>query len=162
MTTEFRPIGPDDIERCVQFGLEAFRPIFNGWEQDYGKPLFDALRPNWETAQSDYIRDACSSDERETWVAAADGTAIGFVVLVPEADTKLGRIELLAVDPDHQGRGVGTALNELSVERFRELGISFVVLDTGTDSGHAPARRSYEKAGFTPMPIHPFHYVKRL
>jgi ribosomal protein S18 acetylase RimI-like enzyme len=161
-TAAFRIIKPDDVERCVTFGLEAFRPVFEGWEQQYGKPLFDALRPDWEKAQSDYIREACSSEGRETWVATSDGTAVGFIVLVPEPDTGLGRIELLAVDPEQMGHGVGTALNELAVERFRELGMSFVVLSTGTDPGHDPARRSYEKAGFTPMPIHPFHYVKRL
>ena len=162
MSLTFRPISPDEVDRCVEFGLEAFRPIFEGWEQDYGKPLFDALRPNWESEQADYIRESCSSEDRETWVAVWEDAPIGIIVLGTDADTRLGRIELLAVDPAHQGRGVGTALNERAVERFRELGMSFVFLGTGSDAGHAPARRSYEKAGFKQAPIHPVHYVIRI
>ena len=162
MKPEFRQIVSDDIERCVELGMEAFRPIFKGWRDDYGEPLFNALRPNWEAAQSDYIREACSSDDRETWVAVVEGRTVGFVVLAADDETGLGQIELLAVDPGHQDHGVGTALNEMSADRLRELGMSFAFLGTGSDSGHAPARRSYEKAGFTPTRIHPIHYFKRL
>jgi ribosomal protein S18 acetylase RimI-like enzyme len=104
----------------------------------------------------------CSSEEHETWVATIGGAVVGFVVVQADAERRLGSIELLAVDPEHQGQGVGTVLNELAVRRLRKKGVAFIVVGTGTDPGHAPARRSYEKAGFVPMPMHPFHYVMRL
>jgi ribosomal protein S18 acetylase RimI-like enzyme len=162
MSDDLRPIKPGDVEHCADFGLEAFRPIFEGWEQDYGKALLDALRPDWEQAQVDLIRDWCSSEEKETWVAAVDDRPVGFVVLSADEDAGLGRIDLLAVDPTHQGRGIGTALNERAVERLRAMGAAFIVVGTGSDAGHAAARSAYEKAGFTPLPIHPIHYVLRL
>ena len=162
MPADLRPIEPRDVEHCAVFGLEAFRPIFEGWEQDYGKALLDALRPDWEQVQVDLIRDWCSSGEKETWVATVDDTPAGFVVLSADDATGLGRIDLLAVDPAHQGQGIGTALNERAVDRLREMGASFIVVGTGSDAGHAAARSAYEKAGFAQLPIHPIHYVLRL
>lgn len=38
--------------------------------------------------------------------------------------------------------------------------MAVVLVSTGGDIGHAPARRTYEKAGFTPMPV--VNYFKAL
>lgn len=162
MNPDIRPIAPDDVAECVSFGLESFRPVFNGFREHYGTDLFNALRPDWENTQSAYIEKACTSDDKETWVSVADGVATGFIVLVVNDDSGLGGIELLAVNPDHQGEGIGTALNDFGTQRLREAGMRFVIVATGTDPGHAPARRSYEKAGFTPMSIQPFLLTQRL
>ena len=162
MEAQLRRVAEGDVERCVELGVAAFRPIFVGWEEGYGKALFDALRPDWEHEQAEYIREVCTADDRETWVAVVEDRVVGFIALYAESDSPLGRIEILAVDPDHQRSGIGTRLNELAVERFTEMGMSFVVLGTGSDEGHEPARRSYEKAGFTKMPIHPVHYYREL
>ncbi len=62
----------------------------------------------------------------------------------------------------HQGQGAGTAINDFAVNRLRDLGMEFAIVATGTDPGHAPARRSYDKAGFTPMSIQPQLLVRRL
>ncbi|MFV1971919.1 MAG: GNAT family N-acetyltransferase, partial [Acidimicrobiia bacterium] len=123
MIPEIRPIEPDDVAECVRFGLESFRPVFASFREHYGDDLFNALRPNWERAQSAYMEEACTNDAKETWVSVADGEATGFVVLVTNTDTALGEIELLAVSPSHQGQGVGTALNDFAVNRLRELGM---------------------------------------
>jgi hypothetical protein len=36
---------------------------------------------------------------------------------------------------------------------MRERGVELVHVDTGGDASHAPARSSYEKAGYVPMPL---------
>jgi hypothetical protein len=36
---------------------------------------------------------------------------------------------------------------------MREAGMKLAVVGTGGDPGHAPARRSYEKAGYTGLPL---------
>ncbi len=162
MNPQIRPIESDDVAGCVTFGLESFRPVFNGFEEHYGTELFNVLRPDWEHAQSTYIKEACTSDDKETWVSVADGKATGFIVLVVNVDSGLGEIELLAVNPDYQGGGIGTALNDFGTQRLREAGMQFAIVATGTDPGHAPARRSYEKAGFTPMAIQPHLLTQRL
>jgi GNAT superfamily N-acetyltransferase len=60
---------------------------------------------------------------------------------------------MLAVDPDYQQRGIGIALVDFAVDRITELGIPLAEIGTGGDPGHAPARRLYERAGFTPVPL---------
>jgi GNAT superfamily N-acetyltransferase len=55
---------------------------------------------------------------------------------------------MVAVDPEFQGRGIGGALVEFAVAWMKEAGMSIAMIETGADPGHAPARRTYEKAGF--------------
>jgi ribosomal protein S18 acetylase RimI-like enzyme len=64
-----------------------------------------------------------------------------------------GEVDLLAVHPDYQNRGIGTELNTFALDKMRESGVRLAVVATGGDPGHAPARRSYEKAGYTPLPL---------
>jgi GNAT superfamily N-acetyltransferase len=60
---------------------------------------------------------------------------------------------MLAVDPGHQHRGLGTALTAFAIERIRAAGAPVAMVGTGADPGHAPARRTYEKAGFSLVPM---------
>jgi ribosomal protein S18 acetylase RimI-like enzyme len=90
------------------------------------------------------------------WVADQQDRAVGFVA-IRVGD---GEIHMLAVDPDHQRRGIGSALTSFAVERLRDAGVTLAVVGTGGDPGHAPARRTYERAGFTAFPQ--VQYCKRL
>ncbi len=65
----------------------------------------------------------------------------------------MGEVYVLAVDPTHQGKGVGTALMQHSLERARSRGMRMMMVETGDDPGHAPARRVYEGAGFERWPV---------
>ena len=85
------------------------------------------------------------------WVADADRTDVGFVAVRSHPERGMGEIYMLAVDPDHQGDGIGTALTEFALGRFRDEGMA--VVETGGDPGHAAARRTYEKASFVLLPI---------
>ena len=87
------------------------------------------------------------------YVAEVDGRPVGFVVYELNLQDKAGEVPLLAVHPDHQNQGIGTKLNEFALARMQESGMRLAVVGTGGDPGHAPARRSYEKAGYTPLPL---------
>jgi GNAT superfamily N-acetyltransferase len=67
--------------------------------------------------------------------------------------SKMGVVEMLAVDPEHQSGGLGTQLSMLAFDALREAGMHVAMVETGGDPGHAPARRTYEKAGCTLLPI---------
>jgi ribosomal protein S18 acetylase RimI-like enzyme len=77
-----------------------------------------------------------------------------------DSDARTGEIDMLAVDPLVQRRGIGTALTSLAVQRLRDAGMGLAVVGTGGDPGHAPARRVYEKAGFVGLPL--VRYYARL
>ncbi|MEM7223540.1 MAG: GNAT family N-acetyltransferase [Pseudomonadota bacterium] len=62
----------------------------------------------------------------------------------------MGEIDLNAVDPDHQGSGVGAWMYAYALDRMKEAGMLVASVGTGGDPSHAPARRAYEKAGFGP------------
>ena len=96
----------------------------------------------------------CRGDGRDiVWVAEIAGVVVGFVAYVLDEESRTGKITYLVVDPAYQQRGVGTKLSHLALDRMREAGMEIAQVETGGDPGHAPARRSYEKAGFTALPI---------
>jgi GNAT superfamily N-acetyltransferase len=67
---------------------------------------------------------------------------------------------MLAVDPAAQGEGVGTVLTRTATDWLRASGMRVAMIDTGGDPGHAPARRVYEKAACTLLPV--ARYLKAL
>lgn len=149
---QIRRLAPADIEACVAFGVEAFRSVYASFETLYGPDLFERIEPDWEASQASYIRSAITDSDDETWVYDLDGEPAGFVVLKMDA-YGIADIDLLAVDPDAQGRGIATTLNRFAYDRSQEASMAYVVVATADDPGHAPARRSYERAGFSLMPI---------
>jgi ribosomal protein S18 acetylase RimI-like enzyme len=87
-------------------------------------------------------------DERvasaEVTVAEVGGEVAGFVVLVPGTEDLL--VENVAVDPSHQGRGIGGALLDLADRRARELGVDRVRLYT--HEGMTENLALYARRGF--------------
>jgi len=75
-------------------------------------------------------------------------------------NTKTGEVQLLAVHPDYQNDGIGTEPEYLCASKDEDGGMILAVVGTGGDDGHAPARKSYEKAGYTGLPL--VRYYKAL
>ncbi len=147
-----RPAEDADVGRCRAIGMEAFQPVFASFEREYGVDLYPRLRPDGEQAHADYIESACTDEDKDTWVLERDGGVAGFVVLTTD-EQGVGRIELLAVDPAQQRRGVGKTLNRFALGRLAAAGMAYAVVGTGNDPGHAAARASYEAVGFRPWPV---------
>lgn len=79
---------------------------------------------------------------------------VGFISFeLRLGDDKKSEVILPAVHPDYQNGGIGTALNNRALEEIRAAGVQTAIVETGGDPSHAPARRSYEKAGYTGLPI---------
>ena len=66
---------------------------------------------------------------------------------------KTGEVDMIAVEPAAQRRGVTRALTEHALAQMREADCSLAVVATGGDAGHAPARALYESTGFTALPL---------
>ncbi len=137
-----RRIEEADVDRCVHFGLNAFRSVYASFEHLYGPELFSRIEPDWERSQATYIRTAVSDPDDETWVYEIDGRVAGFVVLKLD-EHGIADIDLLAVDQALQNNGVATTLNGLALDRAQEASMRYVIVATADDPGHAPARRSY-------------------
>jgi GNAT superfamily N-acetyltransferase len=75
------------------------------------------------------------------------------VVVELQEHEREGGIYLLAVDPKHQRRGIGGGLTEYALAWIKEQGMDVAYVGTGGDPGHGPARRVYERAGFSGFPV---------
>jgi N-acetylglutamate synthase-like GNAT family acetyltransferase len=81
------------------------------------------------------VEDVCAAKKSRVWVAEVDGTAVGFVAIeVYNPERSMGQISMLAVDPDHQGGGIGTAF---ALDRFKDAGMKVAMVKTGREPGHA-------------------------
>jgi GNAT superfamily N-acetyltransferase len=151
MNLNIRPFNNSDIDDIVELSLLAWEPVFTAWEKILGPTLYPiAIYPDWRVGQKEVVEKyvvKCT-----TWVADVDGKVVGFVSYEMNESEKVGEVQLLAVHPEYQNHGIGTELNLFALQKFRESGMKLAVVGTGGDEGHAPARRSYEKAGYTGLP----------
>lgn len=153
-TAQVREYRPDDEERIVALSLRAWTPVFSSIEAVIGGQIFGRLYEDWRESQERDVRAVLTQDGVRVWVAERAGGVVGFVTAAVAGDgSQIGEITMLAVDPDAQNEGIGTVLTDFAAGWLRCSGMRVAVVETGGDPGHAPARRAYEKAGFTKLPI---------
>jgi ribosomal protein S18 acetylase RimI-like enzyme len=140
------------VAAVVRLSLAAWAPVFRSFREVLGAALYARLYPDWQQSQAADVERVCTGGAHTVWVADADGVVAGFVAYTLNPETKIGEVYMLAVDPAHQRRGIATRLNALALDRLRAAGMEVAQVGTGGDPGHAPARRAYEKAGYTALP----------
>ncbi|HEY8602494.1 MAG TPA: GNAT family N-acetyltransferase [Thermomicrobiales bacterium] len=161
MPVQIRRVSDNDTEEIVQLSLLAWKPVFASFKQVLGPAIYDLIYPDWQQQQREAVEKVCSNRGTMTiWVADVEGRIAGFIAYRLKIAEQLGVVELLAVHPDYQNRGIGTQLNRIALEKMKESGMKLADLHTGGDPGHAPARRAYEKAGYVALPL--VHYYKNL
>jgi ribosomal protein S18 acetylase RimI-like enzyme len=152
MNLQIRPFNDKDLEPIVQLSLLAWEPVFISFWQILGPTIYPILYPDWRKIQTEVVETTCRDKDRFTvLVAELDQTVAGFLAYELKGDT--GEVYLLAVHPDYQNQGIGTELNLVALEKMKAAGMKLVEVGTGGDDGHAPARRAYEKAGYTAFPL---------
>lgn len=162
MTVAIRPLAESDIDAVVSLSLRAWAPVFGSFRSVLGEEIFLHLYPEWSAMQAAAVERVCRDAAMPTWVADDHGRAVGFVAIVhgrQEDEPDSSEIEMIAVDPERQRRGIAADLLAFAEARMREHGTRLAVIGTGGDPGHAPARAAYEKAGFTPLPIVRYYKV---
>lgn len=161
MNLQIRPFNTNDINDIVDLSLLAWEPVFISWERILGSDLYPiAIYPDWRKGQKETVEKVCHDEKINTWVAEVDGKVVGFVAYELNDTNKVGEVQMLAVHPKYQNHGIGTELNTFALQKLKEGGMKLAVVGTGGDEGHAPARRSYEKAGYTGLPL--VRYYKAL
>jgi GNAT superfamily N-acetyltransferase len=99
-----RPVERVDHERLRELTRES--KAHWGYDRDFVRGWAEGL--NFE------------SDE-ERWVAEVDGDLVAWAALVPPSDG-VAVLDDLWVDPAWMGRGLGSRLFRIAVDRARELG----------------------------------------
>lgn len=148
-----RPLDERDVPSVVELSLRAWQPVFASLERALGSRMFSRMHPDWRADQRRAVEEACAGPRTSVWVAEVEGRVVGFVATRTDEDSRIGEIHMIAVDPDHQRRGIAAALTRLALDELAEAGMTVAMVETGGDPGHAPARATYEQAGFTLLPI---------
>lgn len=135
---------PEELETVGEVTVAAYAPFVHGPDDSYLTHLRDAAR-----------RDR----EAELWVATpdTDDQILGTVTTCPPgspwrecAVEGEGEFRMLAVAPQAQGQGVGSALVEHTLALSRGRGDRAVVLSSLEEM--RPAHRVYERHGFRRTP----------
>lgn len=113
----------------------------------------------WEDRVATWLR----RDPEGALVAEVDGTVAGFMLGEVRRGEfgfaePTGWIEVLGVDPDQHGKGVGRALAEALFAHFRAGGAASV--RTLVEEGRPELAAFFASVGFEPAPVRPL--IKRL
>jgi ribosomal protein S18 acetylase RimI-like enzyme len=158
---QIEPYKSHYLDAVIQLSLRAWHPVFDSLQTAMNADVYQAFYPNnWRVSQQQAVEDVCVAEDTNVWVAAEADAIVGFVAVKLHSEDSMGEIYMIAVDPDCQGRGIGTTLTEFALNWMKDAGMSIAMVETGGDLGHAPARHTYEKAGFELLPI--ARYFKKL
>ncbi len=145
---------PDDREDLISLALRAWEPVFPLTEQAVSPFVYRAFYPDgWRARQRADISAVLDEEPENIDVAFSDSQVAGWVCTRLHPEDRMGEVYVLAVDPDLQRRGIGRALLDHSTRRAKSAGMSMVMVETGDDPGHEPARRAYEADGFERWPV---------
>lgn len=107
--------------------------------------------PALASAAYDRLDEIVGAQSHVALVATEDGRRVGFLLLLDELPdevtlTDQAFIAYMAVEPDRQRRGIGTALLAAAEDEARQRGIPYMALMVTEEN--AAARRLYERAGY--------------
>jgi len=115
-----------------------------------GEDIYHLAQAPEDDAQGELLASLLAPESGwEVYAAELARVVVGFVSVRLNLNTHVGEIGLNAVQPSHAGKGIGTAMYDFAITRMKEAGMRVATVATGGDTSHAPARRAYEKAGFT-------------
>ncbi|MGD9497304.1 MAG: GNAT family N-acetyltransferase [Armatimonadota bacterium] len=140
---------PEDAQRCGEIAVAAWRCIFEGWRELIGERAWQDCFGDWEQQKRSSVTRQITVHPQAAIVTELGGEIVGFLTWRLDPERGVGEISNNAVDPPHQGRGIGSAQVRRALEVFRAEGMTSARVLTGGDEGHAPARAMYRKAGFT-------------
>ena len=157
-----RPYADSDLPRLTDLTIETFGPFYeDGFRPVVGEAIFENQHGHWRDDYRAQVPTLHEPDSRKYVAVAEDATSIvGYVAWNFDLEHENGRIEILAVSARHRRHGVGTRLCQHAFADLKERGIQVVVIGTGGDAFHSPARALYSSLGCTPYPV--TVYYKRL
>ncbi len=130
-----------------EIAVDAWTPIRASFKQILGEELYDAFYTGWQAKKIANVINEMKGER--AFVVLVDGQVAGFISYIVNKDTKSGDICDNAISTDFRGLGLGKKMYDFILTKMKDEGLEYAQVTTGLDDGHAPARRAYEKAGFT-------------
>lgn len=146
------PMRKEDKERVLEIGFAAWEGIHSAYKNCLGEELYSIVYPDWKTSYKNSLTAAI--EKNEFYVAKKDGVIYGFCSARYEKDGKLGIFGYNGVDINSRGMRIASRMYNFLKGNLINKGCIYARVHTGLDDGHAPARRAYERTGFShPLPM---------
>lgn len=154
MPVTIAPYAGEHRQAVLDLSLRAWEPVFPLLRDAVPGFVHDAFYPDgWRARQLADLAAVLDDEPGNVDVALVDGVVAGWICTRLHPGDDMGEVYVLAVDPAHQRHGVAAALTARACDRVRSAGLRMVMVETGGDPGHAPARAAYESLGFVRWPV---------
>ena len=123
--------------------------------QEMSRSIFASSRYAWDPMLSEegtrslfdgWIANNCTSRADLCLLSRIDGKCAGYILNLWSESTNTATIDLIAVTPDAQGRGIGQALIAASFAHYKDRA---VVMHVGTQGSNQGGHKLYRRCGFT-------------
>jgi ribosomal protein S18 acetylase RimI-like enzyme len=153
-----RPYQPVDLPRLQEITAQTFGPV--SIDRNMEQRLGPFGQGDWQTRKVGAIADDCQAQPDGVFVAEdRAGRVVGYVTTRLNPLSGIGWVPNLAVDPAHQGRGLGRALLEYALDFFRRSGMQVAKIETLEQN--PVGQKLYPELGFTEV-ARQIHYAMRL
>lgn len=153
----YRAFGPADLERLKQITSLTFGPV--SIDGNMQRILGAFGEGDWKTRKSAAIAEDCALQPDGVFVAESEGLVVGYITTRLNRISRIGWIPNLAVDPAHQGRGLGRGLIEYAVEFFKSQGMEVAKIETLEQN--PVGQKLYPACGFVEV-ARQIHYAMRI
>lgn len=120
---------PADLPRLQQITADTFEGV--SIDRNMERRLGPFGPGDWKSRKTAAIADNCRNQPDGVFVAETEaGEVVGYVTTSLNPHSGIGVIPNLAVDPAHQGHGLGRALLEHALAFFRERGMAVAKIET--------------------------------
>ena len=113
-------------------------------EERYGK----IQNISWQKITGEKVVETLKGFLPNVWVTELNNSVVGFLSCKFDKEKKVGEITYNGVSPEAKGNGIGTKQINFLIDKLKNEGMEILIVSTGLNEGHLPARRMYEKVGF--------------
>ena len=145
---KMREYRPEDLDAVMTIANAAWQPIRKMSREALGDKISDLFNPAGDALSKGLqVKEQIDSGRYGIAVCEHEEKVVGFITW--RIDGFCAEICNNAALPDSGVKGVGQTMYRYVLELFRKQGAKVAKVLTGLDWAHAPARRAYERAGFT-------------
>ena len=143
-----------------KISAQAWEPIYLHRKNIMDGDIFFSLYKDGPNNKANLLEKWCRENKNNIRLAEKDGEVIGFVTW-ERFNNETVQLSNNAVLPSFHGTGVGSQLYQWFFEFAKKEGFKYCFVFTGDDPAHVPARKAYEKNGFS-SPLKTMRLFKRL
>ena len=145
---EMREYREGDLEEVMGIANQAWAPIRKMSRDALGDAISDILNPDGDAkSKGIQVKWQIDSGNYSIAVCVHEGAIVGFITYT--INGPIGEICNNAALKTTGLKGIGQTMYRYVLEKFRQAGVKVARVTTGLDYAHAPARRAYERAGFS-------------